>query len=116
MSSIERVSCAICGDVAESAFCFALGGVARQTFALHQVFDAPLDVEAQLGVELGAETVFRGGQAEDAAHGTPAVVDPGHLATPAALRALRTRPTTLVYRDQRVSSAVRCFRPAAVRR
>ena len=55
---------AICVVVAEPASRFALGGVARQVFALHELLDATLEMKAELVVELFVGAPARAGQSE----------------------------------------------------
>ena len=57
--------------VAEAAAGFTLGGFARESFALHELFDAPLEMEAQLGVEVGVDAFARVRESEDAFHAPP---------------------------------------------
>ncbi len=95
--------------VAESPACLSFGFVARESFALHQLFDAPFEVKAQLVVEGAIGGPAASGNSEDAFHRVP----PAPAAKP---RASSTRPTTPVYRVHRACSAARCFRPVVVRR
>ena len=75
--------------VAEPPARLSFGFVASESFALHQLFDAPLEVKAQLVVEGAIRGAAAAGNPKDPFHRVPAV--------PAAKpRASSTRPTTPV--------------------
>ena len=93
--------------VSEPAARLALGVGARESFALHDLVDAALEVEPELVVDLAIRAPAAAGKSKDALH---------RAAPTAVPRASSTRPTTPVYRVHRSCSAARCFRPAAVRR
>src|SRR4051812_36004636 len=55
-------------DVAEPASYFTLRDVARESFALHQFFDALLEMKTELVVELFVDPTLRSGKPKGATH------------------------------------------------
>jgi len=94
----------VCVVVAEAPARFAFGVFAAEVLALHEVLNAPLEMKAELVVEIVGDASARAGESEDAPHGA------------AARCAVSTSPTTSAYFAQRDSSAASCLRPRALRR
>src|SRR3954467_7000053 len=82
------------GQIAEAAARFALGVIARESIAFHEIFDAPLEMELQLVVQVSAEAAFRWRQAENASDLRPATAGPAHASfiPTLASRAATTSP------------------------
>src|SRR5688500_12541509 len=108
---------AIVGVVPESMPRLGFGLRTREPIAGHELVDAPLEMEAQLFIDLVVQAPARGGKSEDSPQALPEpVVVAMKVRHHPAGSAWRMAVATSVYRVHRASWEASCLRPDGVRR